>query len=43
MSVVKLGLLIDIDMCFSFPDNQQIANEGWFCRSKSKDKSYGIP
>ena len=42
MSVVELGLLIDIDMCFFLPDDYQIANKGWFCRLKSKDKSYGI-
>ena len=32
MSVVELGLLIDIDMCFLLPDYQQIGNEGWLCR-----------
>ena len=38
MSVVELGLLINIDMWFLLPDDQQIANEGWFCRYKSKNK-----
>ena len=42
MSVIELGLLIDIDMCFFLPDEQQISNEGCFCRSKSKYRSYGI-
>ena len=42
MSGVELGLLIDIEMCFFLPDDQQIVNERWFCRSKSKDKIYGI-
>ena len=42
MSVVELGLLIDIDICFFLPDDQQIENEGWFCRSKSKYKVYVI-
>ena len=36
MSVVELGLLIDVNMYFFLPDDQQIANEGWFCRSESK-------
>ena len=43
MSVVKLGLLIDIDIeMFFFSDDQQIVNEGWFCGSKSKYKMYAI-
>ena len=41
MSVIELGLLIGIIMCFFLPDDQQIANEGWFYRLKSK-KNYGI-
>ena len=32
MSVVELGFLVDIVMCFLLPDDQQIENEGWFCR-----------
>ena len=42
MSVVELGFLIDIDMCFFLPDDQQISNEGWLCILKSKNISYGI-
>ena len=42
MSVVELGLLIDIGMYFFLPDDQKIANEGWFCRSKYKYKRCGI-
>ena len=42
MSVVELGLLIDINMCFILPDDRNIANEGWFCRSKSQYKRYLI-
>ena len=36
MSVVELVLLIDIDMCFILPDDLQISNKEWFCRSKTK-------
>ena len=42
MSIVELGLLVDIGMFFFLPDDQQIANEGWFFRSKSKNRGYGI-
>ena len=42
MSVVKLGFLIDINMCYFLPDDQQIANEGWFWISKSKNGIYEI-
>ena len=38
MSVVELGFFMDIYMYFSLPDDQQIANEGCFCRSKYKCK-----
>ena len=42
MSVFELWLLIDINMYLLLPDDQQIANEGWFCLSKSKNEFYGI-
>ena len=42
MSVVELGLLIDIEMYFSLPDDQKIANEGLFCILKYKYKRYEI-
>ena len=41
MSVVELRSLIEIIMRFFLPDDQQISNEGWFYRLRSK-KSYGI-
>ena len=42
MSVVKLGLLKDRNMCCILPDDQQIASEGWLFASKYKYKKYGI-
>ena len=42
ISVFELGLLIDTNKCFILPDDQQIANEGWLCRSKYQYKGYGI-
>ena len=42
MTVVELGFLIDINMCFILPEDQQISNEGWFFASKSQYKRYGI-
>ena len=42
MSVVELGLLIDINMCFILPDDRQIENEEWFCRFKYQYKRYVI-
>ena len=42
MSVVELGLLININMYFILPDGQQIANEGWLFASKYQRKRYGI-
>ena len=36
MTVVQLRLLIDIEIFYFLPDDQQIADEGWFCRFKSK-------
>ena len=42
MSIFHIWFLIYIDMCFFLSDDQQIANEGWFCRSKSKYEWYVI-
>ena len=42
MSLVELGMLIDIGMWFLLPDNQKIVDKGWFCRSKYKYIRYGI-
>ena len=42
MSVVNLGLLIDIKMCCILPDDWQIANEGCFFDSKPQYKRCGI-
>ena len=42
MSVVELGLFIDINICYILPYDQQISNEGWFFASKYQYKSYGI-
>ena len=42
MSVVDLGLLIDIEMCFILPGDRQVENEGWLCISKYNYKRYGI-
>ena len=42
MIAVELGFLIDIDMCYLLPDDQQIKNEGCFHILKSKNKIYGI-
>ena len=42
ISVVEPVLLIDIKMYLILPDNQQIANEGWFCRNKYQYKRCGI-
>ena len=36
MSVVELGFLMYIEICFLLSEDQQIANEGLFCGSKSK-------
>ena len=34
MSGVELVLLIDINVCFLSPGDQQISNEGWLFASK---------
>ena len=42
MSVDNLKVLIYINMCYILPNDQQIANEGWFFASISQYKLYGI-
>ena len=42
MSVDKLKVFIYINMCCVLPNDQKIANEGWFFASISQYKLYGI-
>ena len=42
MSVDNLKVLIYINMCFIFPNDRLIANEGWFFASVSRYKLYVI-